>query len=96
MRAASDDALLGPEGFRFIIDPKMDGERQQIHHQGAAGLPGQYWSRRGLDHATASGFGAFDPVVRAQVVPGSCILDGEILVYNKARWVGKGEGLSVL
>lgn len=90
MRAASDDALLGPEGFRFVIDCKFDGERQQIHYQGVE-APCQYWSRRGVDHASAtgSGYSVFDPVLKAQVTSSSCILDGEIVVFNKARCEGR-------
>ncbi|PRW33324.1 DNA ligase 4 [Chlorella sorokiniana] len=77
----------------FLIEPKLNGERQQVHILGPD-RPCQYWSRSGIDHGQLrnantpgppGGFCLFDSVLRQQVVPQQCILDGELLVWNKKR-----------
>lgn len=45
----------------------------------------QYYSRRGIDHAEHSGYDIFDVVVKKQLKHDKCILDGEMIVWNKAR-----------
>ena len=81
----------------FVVEPKLDGERQQIHIAGAGGSI-QYWSRRGLDHSSTGatgggGYSVFDTVVREQVVTQH---DGVILVGGGRRQGGRGAGSSRL
>jgi ATP-dependent DNA ligase len=61
------------------------GERYQVHVQD--GQPNLYYSRRGIEHGTYSKYDILDPVIRAQLRESGVILDGEIIVWNKARSV---------
>ena len=45
----------------------------------------QYFSRRGVEHGEYSGYDLFDVVVKKQLKHDKCILDGEMIVWNKAR-----------
>lgn len=45
----------------------------------------QYFSRRGVEHGEYSGYDIFDVVVKKQVKHEKCIVDGEMIVWNKAR-----------
>lgn len=45
----------------------------------------QYFSRRAIEHGSASCYSVMDEVVSQQVASSDCILDGEIIVWNKTR-----------
>ena len=42
-----------------------------------------YFSRVGKEHGEGSSYNVLDPIVELQVVPKRCILDGELVVWNK-------------
>lgn len=58
------------------------GDRIQLHRNGN---DIQYWSRRGIEHGQHTGFSVMDAVVKKQLKHDRCILDGEMIVWNKAR-----------
>lgn len=45
----------------------------------------QYYSRRGVEHGEYSGFTVMDAVVKKQLKHDKCILDGEMIVWNKTK-----------
>lgn len=47
----------------------------------------KYFSRKGFDHARKRAFNALDEVVKQQLVHQEVVLDGELLVWNKSKWV---------
>ncbi|EFN52774.1 hypothetical protein CHLNCDRAFT_138393 [Chlorella variabilis] len=78
--------------LQFLIEPKIDGERQQIHVVGRDRI--HYWSRRGIDHGPqqraggaggSGGYCVLDHIFRKQVTAGSVILDGELVIWNTKR-----------
>lgn len=45
-------------------------------------------TRRGHNHfATGRGYDVFAPVVLAQLIPDDVILDGELVLWSRKRWV---------
>ena len=44
-----------------------------------------YWSRRAIEHSTISAYNVFDAVVKKQFRDKECVLDGELIVWNKDR-----------
>ena len=60
------------------------GDRIQLHRNGN---DIQYYSRRGVEHGEYSGFTVMDAVVKKQLKHEKCILDGEMIVWNKTRSV---------
>jgi DNA ligase-4 len=58
------------------------GDRIQLHRNGN---DIQYYSRRGVEHGEYSGFTVMDTVVKKQLKHEKCILDGEMIVWNKTR-----------
>ncbi|KAK9791616.1 hypothetical protein WJX73_000051 [Symbiochloris irregularis] len=72
------------QGRPFVTETKLDGERIQLHRR-----DGRMWymSRRAIDHGPRSLFNVMDEVVAQQVASAECILDGELIVWNRARQV---------
>ena len=58
------------------------GERMQLHRDGDSI---QFFSRRGKEHGALSSYDVLDVVVKKAVRHQRCILDGELVVWNKAR-----------
>lgn len=58
------------------------GERMQLHRNGDEI---QYFSRRGVEHGDYSGYDIMDKVLKSQLKHEKCILDGEMIVWNKNR-----------
>ena len=63
------------------------GERIQLHRMGNKF---QYWSRNNKEHGAQSWYSVMNAVAALQIIPESCILDGEFVVWNKSR---SGPGL---
>lgn len=55
----------------------------QLHAHADGSL--QLFSRRGREHCNWSCYDIIAPAVEAQLVRRPCILDGELVVFNKAR-----------
>lgn len=60
----------------------LAGDRIQLHRNGN---DIQYWSRNAKEHGELSGFTVMDAVVKKQLKHEKCILDGEVIVWNKAK-----------
>lgn len=45
-----------------------------------------YFSRSANEHGEQSGYKIFDEVVKQQVAVGTCVLDGELVVWNRSRY----------
>ena len=60
----------------------LAGDRIQLHRNGNNI---QYYSRRGVEHGEYSGFTVMDAVVKKQLKHDKCILDGEMIVWNKTK-----------
>ncbi|KAL4438716.1 hypothetical protein ABPG77_006320 [Micractinium sp. CCAP 211/92] len=78
-------------GGRFLLETKLDGERMQVHRcrppPGTAGPDTvSYFSRKAIEHGERSNYSVMDEVIR-RATPGPCILDGELIVWNKKRGV---------
>lgn len=43
-----------------------------------------YFSRNGINHGKESYFDMFNPIARRQILRTRCILDGELVIYNRA------------
>lgn len=54
----------------------------QVHRIGDTLL---YYSRNALEHGEQSGYRIFDTVIKQQIQADMCVLDGEIIVWNKLR-----------
>jgi len=67
------------KGKQFVIETKFDGERIQVHRNGDVV---QYWTRNMNDFGPR-GYDVLDGLFRHG--PKRCILDGELLVWNKLR-----------
>ncbi|KAL6761676.1 hypothetical protein V8C86DRAFT_3023705 [Haematococcus lacustris] len=82
------EAFNGMKGQPFLVELKFDGERILLHCQQGAGEGGtdlvKYTSRRGHEHGMKSEYSVLDACVRAQLEPGDVIVDGELVVWNKA------------
>ncbi|KDD74401.1 hypothetical protein H632_c1341p0, partial [Helicosporidium sp. ATCC 50920] len=68
---------------QFAIELKLDGERMQVHLHEDGRV--QYFSRRGIEHGDKSQYAVLDESVRRSVSAASCILDGELVVWNWAK-----------
>ena len=55
----------------------------QLHREGDKI---QYISRAAIDHGERSNYSLMDEAVKRQVREETCILDGELIVWNKLRW----------
>lgn len=60
------------------------GERIQLHRQGSVC---KYISRRAIDHGERSAYNVLNLVVQQQLSTEACILDGEMIVWNKTKCV---------
>jgi ATP-dependent DNA ligase len=58
------------------------GERMQVH---VLKDEVQYYSRRGIEHGSYSSYTVLDTFIRKQLRQSGLILDGEVVVWNKAR-----------
>ena len=67
------------KGKQFVVETKFDGERIQIHKDGDVI---NYWTRNMNDFGPR-GYDVMDGLFRH--LPKRCILDGELLVWNKLR-----------
>ena len=67
------------KGREFVIETKFDGERIQVHKDGEIV---NYWTRNMNDFGPR-GFDVMNGLFRH--LPRRCILDGELLVWNKLR-----------
>lgn len=67
------------KGNKFVIETKFDGERIQIHKDGERI---NYWTRNMNDFGPR-GYDVMNGLFRH--LPKRCILDGELLVWNKLR-----------
>ena len=67
------------KGKQFVIETKFDGERIQVHRNGDVV---QYWTRNMNDFGPR-GYDVLDGLFRQG--PKRCILDGELMVWNKLR-----------
>ncbi|KAL9646067.1 hypothetical protein ABK040_007947 [Willaertia magna] len=63
----------------FVIEPKFDGERILIHKRDSEV---KFFTRNGKDYTALYG-NKFTSTILKQVKAKSCILDGEMLVWNK-------------
>lgn len=70
---------------RAIIEPKLDGERMQLHYDKKLGIY-RYWSRRGTEYTYLYGRdsqeGSLTPKISFPANVDSIILDGEMLAYD--------------
>ncbi|KAL4853400.1 Dynamin-related protein 5A [Chlorella vulgaris] len=64
----------------FVIEIKLDGERIQVHRCEDADDAISYFSRRAIEH----GESVLDETIR-RYTRDSCMLDGELIVWNKKR-----------
>ena len=85
----------------FVAEVKFDGERCQVRFRSIKRFYSlirrprrqmhkigdciAYFSRRGIDQTDASSFGIFDAAVRRQIAETECVLDGELVVWNRDR-----------
>ena len=67
------------KGTQFVIETKFDGERIQIHKDGDII---NYWTRNMNDFGPR-GYDVMNALFRH--LPKRCILDGELMVWNKLR-----------
>lgn len=90
-------AAAGSE-LSFLIETKFDGERIQVHR---VGNTVQYFSRAAIDHGTKNSYNQMDDAILAatggrlsdqELEKGGaaatrfdCVLDGELIVWNKRR-----------
>lgn len=68
----------------FILETKFDGERIQVHRLADGRV--QYYSRKAIEHGEHSSYNVLDAAMLAAM--GShekCILDGELVVWNKKK-----------
>ena len=59
------------------------GERMQVHRNGDVI---QWFSRKGIDHGVQSDYNVLNPLVKERLKSTKCVLDGELLIWNTARW----------
>jgi len=97
--SAAAAAAAGRE-LSFLIETKFDGERIQVHR---VGNTINYFSRMAIDHGTKNNYTQMDDAILAatggtlsdqELKKGGaaasrfdCILDGELIVWNKRRFV---------
>lgn len=80
LRKNTADAIMKTlRGRQFIIETKFDGERIQLHKDGEII---NYWTRNMNDFGPR-GYDVMNGLFRH--LPKRCILDGELLVWNKLR-----------
>ena len=79
--------ITAKHGPGFYVETKFDGERMQLHRNGAC----NYFSRTMIDHGPlpsegreTHGYTVFDSVVSRQLRFPKCILDGEFVLWNTA------------
>uniref|UniRef100_A0A8C4R0L4 DNA ligase n=1 Tax=Eptatretus burgeri TaxID=7764 RepID=A0A8C4R0L4_EPTBU len=84
----------------FYIEPKLDGERVQLHKDGNSY---RYFSRNSFDFSnefgTCPGAGTLTPFIQGAFAANihDCILDGEMMVYDSRikDFIAKGGGYDV-
>ena len=64
----------------FVVETKFDGERIQLHKLGDRVW---YYTRSGIDHGEYSGYHCLNQIFHKQVKHQDCVLDGEIIIWNK-------------
>lgn len=77
--------ILGPPR-PFIVETKFDGERIQVHRcQDGRVL---YYSRKAIEHGARSNYSIMNEAIKAATGENHpCILDGEMVVWNKTKHV---------
>jgi ATP-dependent DNA ligase len=73
--------MFRPDGDHSFHVPA--GERMQMHAHADGSV--QMFSRRGREHCDWSSYDILLPVFDAQLAQRPCILDGELVVFNKIR-----------
>ena len=64
----------------FVVETKFDGERIQLHKDGKQM---KYYSRNSVEHGEYSGYSVLDEAFRKQIRSEKCVLDGELIIWNK-------------
>ncbi|PRW39278.1 dynamin-related GTPase isoform A [Chlorella sorokiniana] len=77
-KGEDDERVLRP----FVLETKFDGERIQVHRCEDGSF--KYFSRKAIEHGEHTSYNVADAMIR-QFTTGPCILDGELLVWNKKR-----------
>jgi len=74
------------ESEPFAIEPKLDGERIMIHWNSKDSSKTKLFSRQGLDFAGKYDYlEALKEQLQESILAEECILDGEILVYDRVK-----------
>ncbi|EFN52891.1 hypothetical protein CHLNCDRAFT_138420 [Chlorella variabilis] len=68
----------------FVVEMKLDGERIQVHRGPRDEI--SYFSRRAIEHGEKSNYSVVDDMIR-RYTRGPCVLDGELIVWNKKEQV---------
>ena len=77
----------------FVIETKFDGERIQVHRTGEREF--KYLTRNNIDFHPR-GYSVLDRLFRARLKKTTCVLDGELVIWNKREkrylefWVPEG------
>jgi ATP-dependent DNA ligase len=58
----------------------------QVHRNGDVI---QWFSRKGIDHGVQSDYNILNPLVKERLKSTKCVLDGELLIWNTARWAAR-------
>jgi len=64
----------------FVIETKFDGERIQVHRTGEREF--KYLTRNNIDFHPR-GYSVLDRLFRARLKKTTCVLDGELVIWNK-------------
>ncbi len=71
------------EQLKFDHKVLLTGERMQLHRTGDGGCDMHYYSRNAVEHGEYSSYTAFNKAACAQLTDLNCILDGEMVIWNK-------------
>jgi DNA ligase-4 len=75
-----EDAFKKMNEAEFVVETKFDGERIQLHKDGK---DMRYYSRNSVEHGEYSGYCVLNEVLATQIKPDRCVLDGELIIWNK-------------